>query len=64
MTDVEKIFRRDYLFSKGDMLQSLELIMDYIENDPGIGYTEALIKNKLALYRKLYQKVEMSVFPN
>ncbi len=42
MTDVEKIFRRDYLFSKGDILQSLELMMDYIENDPETGYTRSL----------------------
>lgn len=63
MTDEERIFRRDYLFSKEDILQSLNLMMDYIEKDPETEYTKALIENKLALCKKLYQKVEKSIFP-
>ena len=49
ITDEERIFRRDYLISREDILQSLALMMDYIENDPETGYTKALIENKLAL---------------
>ena len=63
ITDEEKIFRRDYLFSREDILQSLDLMVDYIENDPETGYTKALIENKLTLYKQFYQRVEKSIFP-
>lgn len=63
MTEIERIFRRDFLFSKEDLLQSLELQMEYIEHDPETGYTKSLIKNKLALYGKFYQRIEKSIFP-
>ena len=63
MTDEERIFRRDYLFSKADILRSLELQMEYIEHDPDTGYTKRLIENKLALYKKLYGKVEKGIYP-
>ncbi len=63
MTDEERVFRRDNLFSKRDILQMLERQMDYIEHDPETGYTKALIRNKLSLYREFYKKVERSVLP-
>lgn len=63
MNEIERIFRRDYLFSKEDLIQSLDAQMEYIEHNPETGYTKRLIENKLALYRKFYKKIEKSILP-
>lgn len=63
MTAIEKAFRKKYLLSQNDILQSLEGYMEYIEYDSDNGYSKELIKNKLALCEKFYEKIEKCVLP-
>ena len=63
MVKEEEVFRRDYLFSKEDILRSLELFMGHIEHDPENGFTNGLVKNKLSLCEKFYQRIEKCSLP-
>jgi len=59
------IFKRDYLFTKEDILKSLDLYMENIEynDDEDYGYTDAMVKKQIELCNKFKKELKKCKLP-
>lgn len=64
MSPEEIAFRRYYLFTKDELCQSINLMMDYYRYDDEIKYTEEMRQNILLTFEKFLLKVEKIKLPN
>lgn len=63
MNDVVTAFQNSQLFSKSELLQSFELMMEHIENSKETGYAKGSIKKKIELCNKFLTLLKKCKLP-
>lgn len=63
MDNTEEIFREDYLFTREDVLQSLELLIEYEKTNEETAYSSEVVKNRVKLCEKFIAAVKKSKLP-
>ena len=63
MDNTEEIFREDYLFTREDILQSLELFVEHDKTNEEPAYLSEVVKNRVKLCKKFIAAVKKSKLP-
>jgi hypothetical protein len=63
MDNTEEIFREDYLFTREDILQSLELFVEHEKTNEEPAYLSEVVKNRVKLCKKFIAAVKKSKLP-
>ncbi len=63
MDNTEEIFREDYLFTREDILQSLELFVEHEKTNEEPAYSSEVVKNRVKLCEKFITAVKKSKLP-
>lgn len=58
MNDSLRVFKRDFLFSKDDLLASLSLWIDHEEENEDHEYSDVVVQNRIALAKQLVTAIE------
>lgn len=59
----EKLFRENYLFTREEVLKSLELFIEYEKLNEEPGYSNEVVKNRVQLYKKFIAAVKKCKLP-
>ena len=59
----EKLFRENYLFTREDVLKSLELFIDHEKLNEEPRYTNEVVKNRIKLCKKFLAAVKKCKLP-
>jgi hypothetical protein len=59
----EKLFRENYLFTREDVLKSLELFIEHEKQNEEHGYSNEVVKNRVKLCKKFLAAVKNANFP-
>lgn len=59
----ENLFRESYLFSREDVLKSLDLLIEHEKANEGTLYSKGVVKNRLKLCEKFYSAVKKCKLP-
>jgi hypothetical protein len=63
MSDCEIIFKRDFLFSKDDLLVSLSIWIEHEEENEDHEYSDVVVKNRIGLAKQLIAVIEKCHLP-
>lgn len=59
----EKLFRENYLFTRKDVLKSLELFIEHEKLNEEPGYSNEVVKNRVKLCKKIFTAVKKCKLP-